>query len=31
MLDVKVRLEPGAYFYDCEVHPASMTGTLTVR
>ena len=24
-------LQPGSYFYDCEVHPASMTGTLLVR
>ena len=25
-----MKLEPGRYFYDCEVHPATMTGTLTV-
>lgn len=28
---LKLKLEPGSYFYDCEVHPATMTGTLTVR
>ena len=28
---LELNLEPGTYFYDCEVHPASMTGTLLVR
>jgi plastocyanin len=23
-------LAPGAYFYQCDVHPSQMTGTLTV-
>jgi plastocyanin len=23
--------EPGAYFYQCDVHPTTMTGTLTVK
>lgn len=25
-----LQLEPGTYFYVCQVHPATMTGTLTV-
>jgi len=28
---VRMELEPGSYFYDCEVHPAGMTGTLVIR
>lgn len=27
---LKLKLDEGTYFYDCEVHPASMTGTLKV-
>lgn len=26
-----MKLDAGTYFYDCEVHPASMTGSLTVN
>jgi len=28
---LRLELTPGTYFFDCEVHPQSMTGTLTVR
>jgi plastocyanin len=27
---LELELEPGAYFYQCDVHPTSMKGTLTV-
>lgn len=28
---LQLDLRPGTYFYDCEVHPAGMTGTLVIR
>ncbi len=29
--ELRLTLEPGEYFYRCDVHPAQMTGTLVVR